>query len=109
MSTHAMLAGLTKAHELALEPSEAKSLAQGIANVASHYDVQTSTKALDWTNLIMVCGMIYGTRIVAIRERRRNARPQNEAPRAAAPSRQPNNANVVEIPGVGMVSGIDQF
>jgi hypothetical protein len=69
-SVHGMLAGITKTEELMLDHSEAKSLAEATANVARHYDVSVSAKALDWSNLVMALGMVYGTRLVAIRARR---------------------------------------
>jgi len=72
-----MLAGITKTAELALSPPEAKSLAEAVANVSRHYDVSVSAKALDWSNLVMALGMVYGTRLIAIRTNRRAARARS--------------------------------
>lgn len=80
LSTHYMLAGMTRVQEIALSPDEAKSLAQATANVARHYDVSVSAKALDWTNLIMALGMVYGTRVVAMRNRARSAKANRAKP-----------------------------
>jgi hypothetical protein len=52
---------------------------------------------MDWANLLMCVGMIYGTRIYAIREKRKTVR-------AAAP-RHPSGG--VSIPGVGIFAGDD--
>lgn len=85
LSTHAMLAGMTRTPEFALDQKEAKSVAEALANVSRHYDVSVSAKALDWTNLIMALGMVYGTRVFAIRNRRMNERAERAKPVGPAP------------------------
>lgn len=90
-----MLAVITKTQELALDQTEAHELAEGIANVSRHYDIETSQKALDWTRLMMVLGMVYGTRLYAIRAKRA------AAPRPAQPQRPQAQPAEVIIPGVG--------
>lgn len=70
-STHQMLAVYSKIPELEIDEAESEKLAKGIANVSRHYDTQVSAKALDWYYLIQVLVLIYGTRLYAIRERRR--------------------------------------
>lgn len=76
-----MLAALTRVPELQLSDEEAAKLGEGAANVMRHYDVGPQTqKAVDWTNLFMVLGMIYGTRFVAVKHRRaseKSAAPDN--------------------------------
>lgn len=91
-----MLAALTKTQELALDKEEANRLAEGISNVSRHYDIAATQKSMDWANLIMVCGMIYGTRIFAIRENRKAKKPVPASPTVA----QPEPGKIV-IPGVG--------
>lgn len=65
LSSHAMLAGIMHPH-MKIDENEAKTLATGISNVARHYDVGATEKTLDWCNLFMALGMVYGTRIVSI-------------------------------------------
>lgn len=82
LSTHMMLAAVTKTKELQLDPQEAKQIANATANVARHYDLGASQKAIDWAALMNVCALAYGTRFFAIRarmaqEKRDAARPSN--------------------------------
>lgn len=92
-----MLAGITRTSEFALDKAEAKQLAEGISNVSRHYDIAATQKSMDWTNLLMLLGMIYGTRIYAVRARR--AAAKKDTPRQAS------SADNVIIPGVGTFSG----
>jgi hypothetical protein len=82
-----MLAGITQTAELALDPTEAADLSKAIAAVGRHYDMTLPAKTLDWTNLMMVAGAVYGPRLIVILNNRRSARarPATMAP-AAAPS-----------------------
>jgi hypothetical protein len=57
--------------ELQLSPEEAEMLASSIANVARHYDMGASAKTLDWVELGMTAGGIYGTRAMMIVARRK--------------------------------------
>lgn len=70
-STHQMLAAVTKTPEFAIEESEAKQLATAAANVARHYDMGATQKTLDWSNLIQCLALIYGSRIYAVRVRKK--------------------------------------
>lgn len=70
MSAHTMLAALTSVPELELDKSEAEKLGAGIVNVSRHYDIGATQKTIDWTNLIMVVGAVYGTRLAAVRMRK---------------------------------------
>ncbi len=103
-SAHALLAGISKTPELVLDKDESKMLAKGISDVSRHYDVSTTQKTMDIANLVMVAGMIYGSRMIAIRarksEERKNRPERSAAPIAAAPTADVNN---VVIPGVGTV------
>lgn len=89
-SAHAMLAGIFKAQEFALDKTEAKSLAEAISNVSRHYDVAATQKSIDWTNLLMVCGMVYGTRFVAMRENRKAKRRDRQDPADSGTQIDPN-------------------
>lgn len=74
------------APELKLDADEAKLLAKATADVASFYGTVVSAKAMAWTNLVQCVGMIYGTRLFAIRNRRRDEalrRPARAAPQNA--------------------------
>lgn len=73
-SAHAMLAGITRTPELALDQGEAKTIAEATSKVAELYDVTADPKTIAWSNLIMTLGMVYGTRIVAINMRRKDER-----------------------------------
>lgn len=67
-----MAATWTKASELALEPMEAEALATASGRVARHYakfGKLFSEKTIDWCNLLMVAGGVYGTRMFAIKKR----------------------------------------
>lgn len=88
-----MLAAITKTSELALDNDEAKQLATASANVAKHYNMLIDPKTADWANLIMVMGMVYGTRLMAIRMRRtteRRDKPEPEKPQGEASIYPPN-------------------
>lgn len=76
-----MLAVLTKTQELAIDKTEAETLATGVANVARHYDIGgASQKTLDWFNLIQALALVYGTRLYAVRGKfRKKPKVQNPA------------------------------
>lgn len=100
--SHAMLAALTKTQEMELAPDEAMNLAQAIANVSRHYDVQLAAKTIDWTNLLMAAATVYGTRLMAMRMRvaaERKARP----PKSVNPTNSANAPSSNDTPGVGQV------
>ncbi len=98
-SAHTILAAISKTPEMALDQSEAKELAKGIANVSRHYDVSTTQKTMDIANLVMVAGMIYGSRIMAIRNRKKTERPARAANAPSPVAPQPEHG--ITIPGVG--------
>ena len=52
---------------LSLDQSEADALAKAIGGVARHYPMKASAQTVDWVNLIMCVGTVYGTRFVAMR------------------------------------------
>lgn len=76
-----MLAAICQTPELALSQPEAEQLANGITNVARHYNAgNISTKMVDWGNLVMVCGMVYGPRIVALGAAKKSTSKKDAAP-----------------------------
>ena len=79
-SAHAILASLTKTPELMMDHTEAAELSKAIGSVARHYDVTASAKTVDIANLVMVAGMIYGSRIIAIRARKGKEKKERSAP-----------------------------
>lgn len=84
LNGHALLASLTKSQEFFLDAEEAKTLAQASANVSRHYGVAMAAKTVDWINLGMVVSMIYGTRLAAIRMRKRGERPAKKSEQPAS-------------------------
>lgn len=64
-----MAAAALKTPEFAIEESEAKKIAEASAKVAAHYNVVANPKTVDWCNLAMTLGMVYGTRFMALRAR----------------------------------------
>ena len=93
-SMHTMLAAITSTPELALDKTEAAEIAKAADAVAQHYDVTASAKTLAWTNLLMVVGAAYGTRIFAIRIRRENERKKRVAAKAET-----SVGNLINFPG----------
>jgi len=65
-SVHLGLSHFLKIPELQIEQEEAANLADAAAKVGRHYNLpEFSEKMLDWTNLLMVLGTVYGTRMSA--------------------------------------------
>lgn len=85
MSSHAMLAGMTKTPELELDDSEATQLGGALAVVNSFYNVEVADKTMAWVALAMVAGQIYGPRVVAIGVRRNGDRQARKTQAAPAP------------------------
>lgn len=73
---HAMLASMSGTPEWAIDNEEAKLIANTSANVSRHYGAEMTQKAMDWTNLLAALGMVYGTRVFAIRTRKADERAQ---------------------------------
>lgn len=92
LSIHTMLLGFTGAPEWAMDDKEAQSVAEAGCNVARHYNVATTQKAIDWTNFAMTLGAVYGTRMVAASRRRKVAKQDIN---------QPQEAGVIHFPGAG--------
>jgi len=67
---HAMLAIQTNNPELMISDAEGKSFMNAAQNVMRHYSVETTQKTLDWIAFLGIGVGIYGTRVVAISNRR---------------------------------------
>lgn len=76
MSVHFGVGILLGAPEIQLSEAEAKEFADAAVNVAKHYDIGASAKALAWTDLAMVAGSIYGVRVMQIMGRKQAATTQ---------------------------------
>lgn len=75
-----MLSHAMKTPELALSEKESETLANAAANVARHYNLAASQKAMDWGNFIIALSICYGPRMIAIGERRKSERKAKDAP-----------------------------
>lgn len=90
---HATLAMATKTPELQIDPQEGEAFMRCAQNVMRHYSVETTQKTLDWIALMGCAGTMYGTRFVAIANRKGQARqPVEFRPRRTGP------AEVVDFP-----------
>lgn len=69
LSIHQMGAAMLNIQELAIDPKEAKSMADAIKEVAKYYPVAFDPKKLAIFNLVVVCGGIYGLRAMAYNNR----------------------------------------
>lgn len=59
-----------KTPELVLDNQESRMLAEAIQSVQDFYGFEASAEVMLWTNVIGVCGAVYGPRIGAIMMRR---------------------------------------
>lgn len=102
LSSHALLAGIV-APQLKIDSDEAHQLATGISNVARHYDIGATEKTLDWCNLFMALGVVYGQRIMAIgMERRSKPKKAPVQPNDPNQATSPNGSNIqYPFPPVG--------
>lgn len=91
---HSMVAAATGFDKLAINQTEANTLAKAVATVQNHYPMHVSAKALAWTNLFMVAGSVYGSRVVAIWADQKAA--ENDKPMPWQPQ-QPNSASITPI------------
>jgi hypothetical protein len=60
------------APEWEISETEADTLNRHYENVIRHYPVGGAVKTIDWLNLIGSISLIYGTRLVAVRNRRKH-------------------------------------
>lgn len=76
------MAAMTKTPEMELDSEEAKGLAESGLTLASLYDIQPDPKLQAAILFAGQVGMIYGTRIVAIRARKSQEREEKRTGRA---------------------------
>ncbi len=75
LGVHGQLAALTRSPELAIDPVQAKHLADAAAKVAAFYPgVGLDPKTAAWFNLAQVALVIYGPKVFNIRARKREER-----------------------------------
>lgn len=67
---HATAASALKAPELELDQTEARNLAEAVAEVQRHYNAVIDPKMMAWIGLFGVAGTIYGPRVAAMRIRK---------------------------------------
>lgn len=64
-----MLASVFANPVLAITEQEASQVSQAIAKVARHYGtIKASAEALDWANLAMALTIVYGTRVMVLKQ-----------------------------------------
>lgn len=76
---HKMLAAGSGLPELELSQAESDALATSAQNVMKHYNIKTSQKTVDWANLLMTMGVVYGGRISQINERSKREKRERRA------------------------------
>ncbi len=104
--THAMLAGISKAPEWAIDHAEADMLAKATSDVMRHYDIPgADQKTLDWLGLLYAAGMVYGTRLISTAKKKpvADTKPAPVAPSELRPATNANGMTTANIPGVGKV------
>lgn len=79
MSLHAAAAGLMRSPELALDPMEAKTLAQAVVDLERAFPTQVDPRALAVVNFVGVCGMVYVPKMMQINRRQKDARNASNA------------------------------
>lgn len=85
MTVHGVAAGVSSIKELELSKPEADGLADALIRIEREYPTTVDPRVLAWVNLAIVGGMIYGTRIVAVRERLKSERAAKRRPDAPPP------------------------
>lgn len=100
MMAHVGLSIATGSEKFTLEDSEGEKLAAAVEKVARHYDVPAvSSEVMDWIGLIIVCGSIYGPRLMAAKIDRMADKPKADE--------QQSDHNVVGLPGINRVPGVN--
>lgn len=82
MVFHAMIAATTKTPELILDESEAKSLSESSLSMLALYDIKPDPKVEAAIIFAGHVGWIYGTRFVAIRARKSQAKEERRKGKA---------------------------
>lgn len=104
LSLHTMVAGITHTPELSLDATEAKKIAEDLANVSKLFPINITEKQLAVSNLCMTLAGVYGTRVIAIRARHIKeaaTRPKTAAPFLVKPQPPPQAAEPA-VPVNGM-------
>ena len=96
LSIHIVL--VARIPEMAIEPAEAKMMAEAIARVSRHYPKVAAVmtgKIADHIALFTAVSAVYGTRLVAINERVKNPKPPLNNPNVVTmnPTGQPFRTN----------------
>lgn len=80
LTSHASLALIAQAPSIAIADSEAGLLAETLGNVAQWYDIpEVGQKSIDHFNLFMALVTVYGTRLFAVANRAKAAKPAPQA------------------------------
>lgn len=82
---HGLVADATKNPELVIGKTEADALETAFANVARHYGIAASQKAIDHAALFMVIGGIYGPKLAFITMRKKQERKDAAQPAVRHP------------------------
>jgi hypothetical protein len=86
--THSLIAALAREGHWQLTEQDARAYAQAVKNVARHYSLGVTQKALDWYALSMCMANIEGSRVVAsyhnARAKRGGSQPGGSGPRGPA-------------------------
>ncbi len=54
-------------------------MADACMNVMRHYNISASQKAIDWGNLLLTMGLVYGNKFYAVNERRKAEKAAKKA------------------------------
>jgi hypothetical protein len=75
-----------------LEDGEASAMAEGIKNVARHYDIvrKVSPEAQDWANLLIITTTIYSAKFMLARQPLAPAAPEDMYVRVVPDAQQPH-------------------
>lgn len=103
-SLHLGVAKFTKIEELALDREESKVLAEAVAEVSSHYNVEINPKTAAWLGLVTAFGTIYGPRVAAFGVRKKMERAMSndgEITGDVKPADMGNTGKVVQMTNIG--------
>jgi len=73
---HLGIATATKLPELALDSDDEKTLASAVLNVADQFDIRPDPKVEAILGLIVAAGVVYGPKVVMIRERKKEEKAE---------------------------------
>lgn len=104
---HSMGAAFLGIEELEIDETEAKKMGDALTELGNVYGKTISPKTMAWTNLAAACGMVYGPRIVAYRERLKHE-PKKVGPQKV-PSGQTGARTAASSPGPIMPTPSDMM